>query len=635
MFARPTPAFLSTITLGVLVAPGDAQSQARPIFQDGQAQVVEAFADSTQWVREELYVETEFDSDGDGRPDRVRVAVVRPAQTESQGLKVPVIYESSPYYSGTSGVGPFFWDPRQQVGGEPNPRNPHPPAPHRPRPGISSSHVGTWVSRGFAVVHSEAPGTGLSQGCPTVGGDPEALAPKAVIDWLNGRAQGYTAADGGQEVVADWSTGKVGMTGTSYNGTIPFAAATTGVEGLEAIIPVAPNTSYYRYYRSNGLVRSPGGYVGEDMDVLYDFIHSQDPAERAWCDVNVRDGEMAAGMDRVTGDYNAFWEGRDFMVRTENVRAATLMAHAFNDWNVMPEHSVRVYEALKARGVPTMAYFHQGGHGGPPPLELMNKWFTRYLYGVKNGVEDEPRAWIVREGDERLEPTPYPDYPNPESEGVTLAPTSGGSWWGGLALAGESTSSGGVETLRDNFSFGGDDLARAEFSDHRLLYVTPELQQDVHLSGWTSVTVRMTADQSQTNLSVWVVELPWTEGRGARGGIITRGWADPANRGALQGDGPADLAAALDRATDHRRMDRSEPLTPGEFVEVTFDLQPDDQVIPAGSRIGLMIFGSDRDFTLRPDPGATLTVDLEGTTLTLPVVGGEAALMRALGRPVS
>jgi X-Pro dipeptidyl-peptidase len=36
----------------------------------------------------------------------------------------------------------------------------------------------------------------------------------------------------------------------------------------------------------------------------------------------------------------------------------------------MPEHSVRIYAALKQKGVPCMAYFHQGGHGGPPPLEL-------------------------------------------------------------------------------------------------------------------------------------------------------------------------------------------------------------------------------------------------------------------------
>ena len=73
------------------------------------------------------------------------------------------------------------------------------------------------------------------------------------------------------------------------------------------------------------------------------------------------------------------------------------MAHAFNDWNVMPEHSVRIYAALKKKGVPCIAFFHQGGHGGAPPLALRNKWFTRFLYGIENGVETDPQAWIVRE----------------------------------------------------------------------------------------------------------------------------------------------------------------------------------------------------------------------------------------------
>ena len=633
----PSLSLLLAVAAAVLLPLDGSAQQAStstgPVFVDGQAQVVEAFSDSTRWIREELYVETEFDSDGDGSPDRVRVAVVRPEQTETQGLQVPVIYESSPYYSGTSGVGPFFWDPRQELGGEPNPRNPHPPAPHRPRPGISASHVATWVPRGFAVVHSEAPGTGLSQGCPTVGGDPEALAPKAVIDWLNGRAKGFTAAEGGEEVTADWSTGKVGMTGTSYNGTIPFAAATTGVEGLEAIIPVAPNTSYYRYYRTNGLVRSPGGYVGEDVDVLYDFIHSQAESERAWCDAHVRDGEMLA-KDRATGDFNDFWAGRDFMARIDGVHAATLMSHAFNDWNVMPEHSVPVYEALKARGVPVMAYYHQGGHGGPPPLALMNRWFTRYLYGVENGVENDPRAWIVREGDDREEPTPYPDYPNPDASSVPLYLESGGVQRGGLTM--EPASGEGVESLEDNFSFSGETLARAEWSDHRLLYVTPELQEDVHLSGWTTVTVRLAADAPYANLSVYLVSLPWTEGQEPTGGIITRGWADPANRSSLTGDRPTDpSAAALDRVLDHTRFTTSEPLEPGEFVEVTFELEPDDQIVPAGQSIGLMIFSSDRDFTLRPDPGTVLSVDLSGTSIQLPVVGGAEALRRALRRTAS
>ncbi|MFC1660125.1 Xaa-Pro dipeptidyl-peptidase [Gemmatimonadota bacterium] len=597
----------SGVTLPLAV--GAQEERARPVFENGQAQVVAAFADSTRWIREELWVEMELDTDGDGKRDRVHVAVVRPFQTESEGLKVPVVYESSPYFAGTAPPTlSYFWNVRQEVGGPPPTRAEAPSVQARVRPGIADSQVGTWVPRGFAVVHSEAPGTGLSEGCPTVGGPPEALAPKAVIDWLNGRARGFASVDGQDEVRAGWSTGKVGMTGTSYNGTIPVAAATTGVEGLEAIIPVSPNNSYYRYYRSNGLVRSPGGWLGEDVDVLYDFINSGDPEGRASCNVTYRDGELAAGLDRVTGDYNDFWAGRDLMNELDGIRAATLMSHAFNDWNVMPEHSVEVYEHLKARGVPAQAYFHQGGHGGPPPLELMNRWFTRYLYGVENGVEDDPKAWIVREGDERLEPTPYPDYPNPDASPVRLHLSAGGVQSGGLSL--QSHPGQGTETLVDNFSFGGATLARAEWTDHRLLFLTPELTDEVHVSGTPSITISLASSEPAANLSVWLVSLPWAEGRISRGGLITRSWADPQN---------------------HRSLTESEPLVPGQFYQLSFDLQPDDQVIPAGQRIGLMIFSSDREFTLWPAPGTELTVDLDATSIELPVVGGTEALRRAFG----
>lgn len=425
----PAPLALALL-LSIAAAPATAQvSPAQPVFEDGQAQVVEAFADAAAWIRQELWVDTEFDSDGDGMIDRVRVSVVRPGPT-ADGLKVPVVYETSPYYSGTAGSTSFFWDVNHDPGTPPPPRGDAPAVEARVRPGISNSHVETWVPRGFAVVHSEAPGTGLSQGCPTVGGPVEVRAPKSVIDWLNGRVDGWTAPVGGDRVEADWTTGRVGMTGTSYNGTLPVAAATTGVEGLEAIIPVAPNTSYYRYYRSNGLVRNPDGYPGEDVDMLYDYVNSGDPERRDYCTTRWRDNDMVVRQDRMTGDYNDFWAERDLWNDLDNVQAAVLMAHAFNDWNVMPEHSVVVAQRLKERGVPVMEYYHQGGHGGPPPLELMNRWFTRYLWDVENGVEDDPRAWIVREGAPRSEPTPYDAYPNPDAEPVVLHPARSGDMSG-------------------------------------------------------------------------------------------------------------------------------------------------------------------------------------------------------------
>ncbi|MCX6369356.1 MAG: Xaa-Pro dipeptidyl-peptidase [Armatimonadetes bacterium] len=620
-----SPLRLNLLFIGIaattLLSPGAlAQEPAKPVFADGQAQIVPAFTIASEWVRERLWVETEFDSDKNGKRDRVYVDVTRQKQTATEGLKVPVIYESSPYFAGTSSGTSDLWDVRHEVGAEPPARTEHPSIMFRAnQTTISNSLVGTWVPRGFAVVHSEAPGTGLSQGSPTVGGAPERLAPKAVIDWLNGRAKGFTTIDGQVEVRASWCTGKVGMTGTSYNGTIPVAAATTGVKGLEAIIPVAPNTSYYHYYRSNGLVRHPGGYLGEDIDSLYDFIHSGDPATREVSNTLYRDGEFTRGRDRRTGDYNAFWAERDLLPFTKNIKCAVLMAHGFNDWNVVPEHSARISAALKGR-VPLVQYFHQGGHGGDPPFALMNKWFTRFLYGVQNGVEKGPKAFIVRErepGGPRLEPTPYDDYPNPAAAPVTLFPTAGGKTQGSLALLKPARQ--GQEELTDDVSLDAPTLVKATESPNRLLYATPELTAPLHLSGTARVSIKLASSAAAVNLSVYLVQLPWTDGPIGTANLITRGWADPQN------------AKSLTKGGDYHSMARGEPLKPGEFVTLTFDLQPDDQIIPAGKRIGLMILSSDRDFTIWPKAGTKLTLDLDATQISLPVVGGESTFKRATG----
>ena len=582
---------------------------AKPAFKDGQAQIIEAFSNPDEWIREDLWVETEFDTDGDGRPDRMHVAVTRPQQTETEGLKLPVIYETSPYYAGTAGMAKgLFWNVEHEIGATPPPRTHVEVTRRGERPIISNSQIRRWVPRGYVVVHSSSPGTGLSDGAPTVGGDNESLAPKAVIEWLAGKDNGYKSREGNEKVEAFWSTGKVGMTGTSYNGTLPLAAATTGVDALKAIIPIAPNTSYYHYYRSNGLVRSPGGYLGEDIDVLYDFIHSGKEENRAYNNKTVRDTEMANNMDRLTGDYNDFWAGRDYLNQMESMKAALLMSHGFNDWNVMPEHSYRIAMKAKAMGLPVQIYYHQAGHGGPPPIEMMNKWFTKYLHGVDNDVEDDPKAWIVREGDPISKPTPYEDYPNPSAEDVTLYLGEGGNEAGKLMLNNFSTT---YEALIDDVSIKGKDLAKASKSPNRLLYLTPTLKEDLHLSGLSSISISLASNKPAANLSVWLVSLPWSEEEGSKiyDNIITRGWADPQN---------------------HKSLRESEPLTPGEFYKLSFDLQPDDQIIPAGQQIGLMIFSSDNEFTLHPKIGTSLLIDLSETRITLPIVGGKATYQKAI-----
>jgi len=603
------------LILGVFIFKVNGQENVKtikslPFFKDGQAQIVPGFSDAEKWIRHDLWVETEFDTDGDGKLDRMHVAVTRPKQTETEGLKLPIIYVSSPYFAGVAGdVKGLFWDVKHEIG-EKEQERVHPEVIRLgKRPIISNSHIKKWVPRGYIVVHSSSPGTGLSQGAPTVGGDNESLAPKTVIDWLCGRIKGYESPEGKETVTAFWSTGKVGMTGTSYNGTIPLAAATTGVEGLEAIIPIAPNTSYYHYYRSNGLVRSPGGYLGEDIDVLYDFIHSGDEAKRPYNNATVRDKEMMEGMDRITGDYNDFWAGRDYLNDMKPMKAALLMSHGFNDWNVMPEHSYRIYKRAKKMGLPTQIYYHQNGHGGPPPIKIMNRWFTRYLHGIENGVENDARSWIVREHDEQSNPTPYAEYPNPEASPVSFYLSSGKMNNGVLNT--QKVKEKEKATLIDDYSFSGKDLAKNESSKNRLLYVSPKLTKDIHISGEIEITIKLASSKSAANLSVWLVSLPWSEEDDVviTDNIITRGWADPQN---------------------HSSLTESNPLVPGKFYDMTFNLMPDDQIIEKGQQIGLMIFSSDNNYTLLPSPGTELTVDLKRTKLMLPIVGGKVTFEKAV-----
>jgi X-Pro dipeptidyl-peptidase len=349
--------------------------------------------------------------------------------------------------------------------------------------------------------------------------------------------------------------------------------------------------------------------LGEDIDVLYDFIHSGKEENRARNNKIVRDTEMANGMDRASGDYNDFWAGRDYLNQMKPMKAALLMSHGFNDWNVMPEHSYRISKRTKEMGIPTQIYYHQNGHGGPPPMKMMNRWFTRYLHGIDNGVEKDARAWIVRENDNRRTPTAYQEYPNPNAKPVVLHLGVGGNKIGKLTRNNVNTKE--KETLIDNYTFSAESLAQTKNSNHRLLYVTSTLKKDLHLSGLPSITIKAASSKPAVNLSVYLVSLPWNMNKGTKitDNIITRGWADLQN---------------------HSSLTNGSALKPGAFYKMSFDFQPDDQIIKKGQQIGLMIFSSDSEYTILPEPGTKLTVDLKETIITLPIVGGNAAFKQAI-----
>ena len=196
-------------------------------------------------------------------------------------------------------------------------------------------------------------------------------------------------------------------------------------------------------------------------------------------------------------------------------------------------------------------------------------------------------------------PTPYGDYPNPAAKAVELLPETGGNTTG--ALSSVAPPAEGGEKFVDDVSCQPGNFVTS--GPQRLLYSTPNLTAPLHLSGTPKIKVRMAASKAAANLSVWLVALPFTPSVTCTSTaintshVITRGWADPQNRGAVSG---------------------GSPLVPGEFVDVTFNLQPTDKVVLAGQQLALMVFSSDRLFTLRPQPGTEVTVDLAWTSLADP-----------------
>jgi X-Pro dipeptidyl-peptidase len=398
-------------------------------------------------------------------------------------------------------------------------------------------------------------------------------------------------------VSAFWSTGKVGMMGTSYNGTLCLAAACTGVKGLEAIIPNAPVSSWYLYYRSNGLVRSPGGYLGEDTDILYDFVHSGDPQNRAHNDAIVRDKILVPGQDRITGDYNDFWASRDYLTQMDSMKAALFMCHGFEDWNVMAEHSFRFYEQAKKMGLPSKIYYNQLGHGYPPPLWMMNKWFTKYLHGVNNGIERLADAWIVPKGEE--EAHPQSAFPDPKAKALRLYPQSTTANTGTLAtVKGEAKSL----TFTDDASLTALQLISPKNADNRLLFWGKTLEQPLHLSGTSRIHVQVASSKAAANLSVYLIAVPKNydpKKIKMEDILVNRAWADPHY---------------------HSSLEKGEALQPGKFYDLTFNFQPDDQVIARGYQLGLLIFSSDKEFTLQPKKGTQLTLNLSETWIEVMAV---------------
>lgn len=604
---------LTAAALGVLAASGVLVAPAAAAGVAG----TEAVYDYVSAVREQVWVQTAVDSDADGKPDRVAVRIIRPAESDA-GLKVPVIMEASPYFGGVRSV-PNHDDVDRGADATALAAA-APVAVNRAAEISFSGYLDNYfVPRGYAVAFADSLGTGDSEGCPTAGGRNETLGIKAVIDWFNGRAPAFDAA--GQPVSASWSTGHTGMIGMSYDGTLPNAVAATGVPGLDTIVPIAAISSWYDYYRSDGGVVAPGGYQGEDTDIMAKAVLTR--ANPEVCD-NVT-AELTRDQDRTTGDYNAYWDERNYLHDAGKVKASVFLVHGLHDDNVRTQQTGQWWNELAAYDVPRKIWLHQGEHFDPFTvrrdvwLDTLHKWFDYWLYQIDNGIMSEPMADIETAPNEWRTAA---SWPVPGSHPVTFRLGDG-------TLSTARAVTARRQTFVDDPARTAKDLASNETvtDPNRLVYLTAPLARETRLSGHSELTLRADVTGDSPFLTAMLVDY----GTGVRYAgqrvvpiqdcvgpstdydsgcffrrewvtaetsyeIVTRGWLDVRNR----------VSAS-----------RSDPIVKGQPYTFRWNLQTDDHVFPVGHRIGLVVISTDRDHTLRYPAGTVIGVTPAGSKLEL------------------
>ncbi|MFI8933407.1 Xaa-Pro dipeptidyl-peptidase [Streptomyces sp. NPDC053474] len=621
--------------LATLLAPGAAHPAPRTPTAHGTAKEsrpVYSYADA---IRESVWVDTRVDGDEDGRTDRVAVDIVRPREPAQHGREIPVIMDASPYYA-CCGRGNESQKKTYDTDGRPVQ--------------FPLYYDNYFVPRGYAYVAVDLTGTNRSDGCVDIGGRSDIQSAKAVVDWLGGRARGYTSRTGAERARATWTNGRTGMIGKSYDGTIANGVAATGVEGLETIVPIGAISSWYDYYFAKGAPLFNSG-----PDGLSDGIES--PEARARCG-RVQE-RLVQGAPR-SGDWTPLWAARDYVPDADKVRASVFAVHGLQDLNVRMKHFGQWWDALGEAGVQRKLWLSQAGHvdpfdfrraNGVSPVRAeprtrgwvrtLHRWFDHELLGYRNGVDREPMADIERAPDQWTTDRVWPPR---TTSAVTLRPAQGTA--PGVGTLGTRRGKG-TETFTDDRRLGETDWASAidASTPAKAGFTTRPLARDLRLSGSSKVTVTVTPSAPTAHLSAVLVDVgPATiRDYAATGEGITTLPTRSCWGASTDGDSACFKdTAARTKAVDYTVFSRGwadlgnhaddhhgRPLTPGEPVTLTLDLAASDHVVPKGHRLALIVGGTDRNLITAPADTPTLTVDLARTFARVPLVGGAKALTTA------
>ncbi|MFS9233553.1 Xaa-Pro dipeptidyl-peptidase [Streptococcus parasanguinis] len=590
-------------------------------------------------IREVVYVESRVDTDQDGLPDLVKVSIIRPRY---EG-KIPAVMTASPYHQGTNDKASDKALYNMNVDLEV--KEPHTIQVETPQLELvdplgqaelvdeaeeTLTHINSsytlndyLLPRGYANLYVSGVGTKDSQGLMTNGNYQQIEAYKNVIDWLNGRCRAFTDHTRKRQVKADWSNGKVATTGISYLGTMSNGLATTGVDGLEVIIAEAGISSWYNYYRENGLVTSPGGYPGEDFDSLAELTYSRNLLGGDYLHHNAAHqadlDRVKKELDRASGDYNQFWHDRNYLLNANRVKAEVVFTHGSQDWNVKPLHVFNMFQALPA-SIKKHLFYHNGAHvylnnwQSIDFRESMNALLSKKLLGYASSYELPTVIWQDNTGEQSW--TSLDDFGNQTSQRTFLLGD------------GEKVIQNRYET-KDYERYGkAYPTFLSDLYQDKAQQVTIDLpiEEDLHLNGKARLHLRLHSSTNKGLLSAQLLELGSKKYLQPYPAVLSVRTLDNGRYHMLDNLTELPFKEAGQRVISKGYLNLQnrhdllevEAVTPGEWMEFDFDLQPTIYKLEKGATLRLVLYTTDFEITVRDQTDYQLTIDLAQSSLHLP-----------------
>lgn len=549
-------------------------------------------------IRESVWVLAP-DFNGCGAPLRVAADIIRPRELDGVA-KAPVIMVASPYYLC---LGRGNEVELKQYDAEGNPTK------------FPLFYDNYFVPRGYAFLAVDMAGTARSTGCSDEGAASDLLSIKAVVDWLNGRADAVDRY--GNPVRATWSNGTVGMIGKSYDGTLANGVAAMGVPGLKTIVPIGAISSWYDYDRYQNL---PFSY--DYPSYLSDYVagNRTEPVNCGPCfdSMDADDGDE-------TGLYTDFWAARDYRegltTDASQVRASVFIIHGLQDDNVKTPNFARWWRLLGEYHVERKLWLTRVGHVDPFDadrsrwVETIHRWFDYQLFGIQNGIDREPAVRVENAPGQWVEAN---DWPVREHD-VILTPQANG----GLVLG---RGSKGESRWVNNPAQTEATAVTAGQNPNRLLFTTGLLTRDLRITGTPEVEVDVSHNAAGGVGQICVELVDY--GDALRVLSESEGIVTTTIQSCWGASTPADDACYFDvvRHLGHtplqvlsRGWARLESAGAHRLV---VEMTPNDIVVPSGHQLGLVVLAASPEWvvTVDPDP-TTYILSLRGSALRLPVVG--------------